>query len=441
MSDMREHFLAVADTLDGLLGADELSLSWYRAERSDFARLNGAQVRQAGRVSQQRVSLRLVHRRRHAGATLDLAGSFRDDRDRLTDTVGALRARLALAEPDPHLLYDDTPVQSDDRRDGSLPALPDVLAQVIEAAGDLDLVGIWAAGDTACGFASSTGARRWHQRQSFHLDWSLHAGPDSALKNSLAGEHWDEAALNTAMLADRERFALLRTPARSTPPGRYRAFLAPAALGELLGLLAWGGFGLRAQRTGVSALASLARGERHLSEAVSLREQPGQGLAPPFTADGFELPGEVMLVERGGFASALVSPRSAREYDATTNSADEVPQALVMDAGTLEHSDIPALIGNGIEIANLWYCNYADRNECRMTGMTRFACFVVEDGRRVAPLAAMRFDDSLYGLLGTRLAGLTRERRLLADGGTYGERSLAGMLLPGALVEDLRLVL
>lgn len=35
--------------------------------------------------------------------------------------------------------------------------------------------------------------------------------------------------------------------------------------------------------------------------------------------------------------------------------------------------------------------------------MTRFATFWVEQGRIVAPVDAMRFDDSLYRLLGSEL--------------------------------------
>ena len=441
MRDMQEHFLAVADAVDAAIRPGETALTWHRAERSDFARLNEGRVRQAGHVAQQRASLRLVHDERHAEATLDLAGDVDLDRERLAGTVAALRARVALAEPDPHLLYADTESRSEDIRAGSLPGAADAMRALTAAAEGLDLVGIWAAGATACGFASTAGARRWQQRDSFHLDWSVHAGHDRAVKNSLAGEHWDESALAAMLAEDRERLALLGRPTRALCPGRYRAWLAPAAMAELMGLLAWGGFGLRAQRTGTSALAALARGERAFDAAVTLGEQLDLGLAPDFTADGFDLPRSHVLVDRGRFASALVSPRSAREYDAKPNSATEVPQALAMAPGHLDDADPAALLGDGLEIANLWYCNYADRNDCRMTGMTRFACFVVEGGERVAPLAAMRFDDTLYGLLGERLAGLTRERRWLADGGTYGERSLAGMRLPGALVEDFRLVL
>ena len=70
-----------------------------------------------------------------------------------------------------------------------------------------------------------------------------------------------------------------------------------------------------------------------------------------------------------------------------------------------------------------------------MTGMTRFASFWVEDGRLQAPAEVMRFDDSLYRILGDALLGLTRETELIVDAGSYGGRNLRCATLPGALIE------
>jgi len=65
----------------------------------------------------------------------------------------------------------------------------------------------------------------------------------------------------------------------------------------------------------------------------------------------------------------------------------------------------------------------------------------VEHGKPVAPLGVMRFDDSLYHLLGDRLEGLTAERELLLAADTYGGRSTDSALLPGALVAGIDLTL
>jgi hypothetical protein len=65
----------------------------------------------------------------------------------------------------------------------------------------------------------------------------------------------------------------------------------------------------------------------------------------------------------------------------------------------------------------------------------------VEDGELVDPVDVMRFDDTLYDLLGHRLEGLTMERELILSAETYGGRSTASCLLPGILVSGIELTL
>jgi predicted Zn-dependent protease len=65
--------------------------------------------------------------------------------------------------------------------------------------------------------------------------------------------------------------------------------------------------------------------------------------------------------------------------------------------------------------------------------MTRFATFWVERGTIVAPVDVLRFDDSVYRLLGSNLEALTREPELLLSPDSYRSRRLASATVPGAL--------
>jgi len=138
-----------------------------------------------------------------------------------------------------------------------------------------------------------------------------------------------------------------------------------------------------------------------------------------------------------------VSPRSAKEYGLATNAANggEAPESLDLAAGGLAERDVLQALDTGLYISNLWYLNFSDRPAGRITGMTRFATFWVEGGRVVAPVTPMRFDESIYRLLGETLIDLTRERELLPDSSTYGERQTSSARLPGALVSALRFTL
>jgi predicted Zn-dependent protease len=122
-------------------------------------------------------------------------------------------------------------------------------------------------------------------------------------------------------------------------------------------------------------------------------------------------------------------------------SAAEAPESVEMAAGDIARDDVLQRLGTGVYINNLWYLNYSDRVACRMTGMTRFATFWVEGGVIQAPLSVMRFDESIYRMLGDHLLGLTAERDFILDSSTYHERSTGSSRLPGALVEDFNFTL
>ncbi len=118
-----------------------------------------------------------------------------------------------------------------------------------------------------------------------------------------------------------------------------------------------------------------------------------------------------------------------------------MPESLRMAGGELARANALEALGTGLAIGNLHYLNYSDRPACRMTGMTRFATFWVENGKIVAPIDVLRFDDTGYRLLGSNLEALTTETELLLDSGTYGSRKLMSLDLPGALVSEMAFTL
>ena len=124
---------------------------------------------------------------------------------------------------------------------------------------------------------------------------------------------------------------------------------------------------------------------------------------------------------------------------ATANTTRTVPTGEQSIVGSF--LDALEALDTGCYIDNLWYLNYSDRPAGRITGMTRFATFWVERGRIVAPVNVMRFDDSLYRMLGENVIDLTSERELLLDASTYEARSTRSMRLPGALLSVLRFTL
>lgn len=438
---MQAYFHALADDLcAGLTGDERLLLDWD-GEVSDFARLNHGRVRQAGSVRRISLGLDLIEGRRHAEARVDLAGTPDLDRPRLQRVIERLREQRRLLPEDPYLHYSTQALDRGEQRPSRLPEREQALEAIVRAGEGLDLVGIWASGTLSAGFASSLGHRLWHETGSFNLDWSCYLARDKAVKARLAGTHWRAEALAARMRRVRDELEVMARPPRSITPGRYRVYLAPEALQEVLDMMAWGGFGLRSHRTGQTPMLAMVTEGRRLDPAVTLREGHAEGLVPGFTPSGFLKPDGVTLIEGGVYRDCLVDPRSAAEYGAVVNAAGEWPESLRMTAGDLAADEAAAALGTGLYVSNLWYLNFSDRARARITGMTRFACFWVEGGRIREPVNVMRFDDSIYHLLGGGLEGLTRERELILDPATYGGRSRASYLLPGALIDGMRFTL
>ncbi len=438
---MKEQFFELAARLEKTLRAGETLLCNLSAERSDFVRFTKALVRQAGSVEQRYLSLRLVRSQRQASASIALAGSS-DDLDLATATLGKLRDALGDLPPDPWLLINETPRSTTAERRGTIVPAEEVLEQAMRFARERDLVGIYAGGTLYRGFANSRGQRNWHEVDNFNFDWSLYRQGDQAVKTSYADFGWNPVSFAAKMQQAADQLDLLALARKTIEPGDYRAYLTPRALVDVMGLLSWGGFSARARQTKQSPLLRMQEGAS-LAPQITLTENIGEGAAPAFQSEGFVRPPVVPLIQNGRLGEPLISPRSAKEYGLVTNGANgsESPESLDLAAGTLAEADALKALDTGLYVSNLWYLNFSDRPAGRLTGMTRFASFWVEKGKIAAPITPMRFDDSVYRMLGETLVDLTRERELLPDPSTYGERQTSSARLPGALLKGLRFTL
>jgi predicted Zn-dependent protease len=438
---MRDYFYKLVDEIGDLLEPDEVFICHLMGEDSDFVRFNHNRVRQAGRVRQIEIKLDLIEGTRHAAATFTVSGEMKYDSAMLRDRIKALRILRAYLPEDPYLLYATEWHSGEDRRENQLPDASDVMRDIISAADGLDLVGILASGPQYQGFANSLGQRNWFETASFNFDWSCHLVGDKAVKSSYAGFKWRTDELYRCIEKARAQLERLKQPSTAIKPGYYRAYLAPAALHEIFETLAEDGFSLKQHRTRQSPLTRLAFSERRLAHEINITENHRAGLAPSFTSSGFMKPPQVNLIQQGQYADCLAAPRSAREYGVLVNASSESPESLDMAGGGLMMAEALKWLDTGLYISNLWYCNFSERADCRITGMTRYACFWVEHGEIKAPVDVMRFDDSVYRMFGDKLIGLTREKKFRFDVDTYHRRSTRSMDLPGALLDDFNLTL
>ena len=438
--DARQHFSALLEHLQAQVVGEEGFTLAYGAEVSSFIRFNQGQVRQTGDVQQVYVTLSLYQGQRHAESKLALSGVLDEDLLRLQQALQHLRGVLPTLSDDPYLRLNREAWRSALAGEAVRLDSAAMAQQIVAAATGLDLVGFLAVGPQYQGFASSWGAFGWYAASSFNFEFSLFHDNGQAVKSTYAGERWDAQAFARKLDGARQQLAFLGRPAKMLQPGAYRAYLAPAALEELISLCCWG-FGAQALASGGSPLQRLFNGKAELSPLVTIDERIEGGLAPAFTSEGPRQP--LRLISQGRSGERLVSSRSAAEYGLIANGSGsgEYPMSLQMHGGELDEQHVLQQLGTGLYIGNLWYGNFSDLPAARLTGMTRFATFWVEDGQIQAPVNTMRFDDSLFDFLGPQLEALTREPELLLPGGTYGARQTGSMALPGALLSRFTLTL
>lgn len=445
--DIFDQFCAL---LVGRVPAGVVLFANWRAEHSDFVRFNQGRLRQAGSVLRIEAELKLVQGRRVTHCFLNLTGRADDDRQRLDSAFTWLLSELADAPEDPHLLINPQPSTSDDRGHEKSANPDEVVHCVQQQARGHDLVGHYMSGPMAQGHWSSNGGRHFFERSIWSLDYSVYARSsdgvdrrDKAVKANVSAQRWQPQLIADSISASLAKYDVLHRPPRVLAPGSYRALLSPAAAAELLSMMTWGGFSMRAERTGQSPLSRLRRGEAHFSRQLQLSEDLLRFPAPRFQNEGFLRPAATQLVRDGGPGDLYCSPRTAQEFGVQSTGAGEYEGPLVMNMapGGLEERDALTALDTGIDISNLWYLNFSDRRNAQVTGMTRFATFWVENGQWVAPIVPMRFDDSLYNLFGSQLQALGAQAHWLPELASYDWRSASGMSVPLALVQAMRFTL
>ena len=435
---MQQHFNDLADFLTTQMKGNEVCTSFLTAENSDFVRFNNGQIRQPGSVSQANLQVRLIQGQRQSAVTIGLVGDLEADKAQIKAQLDDLRTLLPHLPEDPHLLINEQVQSSEVIEPNELIDTAEIVDNILTESADLDCVGILASGSNYRAFANSLGQRNWFASHNFNWDWSLVHSVDKAVKSGYAGKKWDAEAFANKMSDAKSQLKLLARPSKTLNPGSVRAYLSPVALSEILSLLSWSGFGLASHKNKTTPLLGLLEGDQRLSEKFSLIEDIAGGVAPDFQSDGFRRPSQVSLIENGAVSGALVSPRSAKEFGVQTTGANggESPDSLSVAGGDLPTAEVLKALDTGVWIGNLWYLSYSDRSAGRMTGMTRFATFWVEDGEIVAPVNVMRFDDTIHRMLGSELEALTVEQELLLSASSYYNRSTASSNLPGALLKD-----
>ena len=430
-------FHQLSELLLDHLQADEHLAIELASEQSHFIRFNAAKVRQAGIVTDGTVKLRFMHNQRTAFAAFPFTGALDVDSATGLENLSYLRQEVTQLPEDPYMILPENKGSSREVYLGELLPPEKATEAILPAVQQVDFTGLYASGFVIRANANSAGQKHWFATDSFFLDYSMIAPSAKAVKAILAGKCWHQEQYQEQIEQSKVQLKVLDAPAKEILPGRYRTYLAPAATAELLGMLSWGAISEASMRQGGSALAKLREGKT-LSSLFNLGENFSRGIVPRFNELGEIAPEKLSLIVGGKLVNTLVNSRTAKEYGMVANHANssESLRAPEVSRGSLQSENILQALGTGLYLSNLHYLNWSDRVGGRITGMTRYACFWVENAEIVAPIKDLRFDESLYAFLGENLEALTDFQEFIPEIDTYESRSLGGSLMPGMLVRD-----
>lgn len=435
---MEENFSVIGERLfKELQDGEDLTLN-IDGEETLFVRFNNAKVRQVTHVNQSSLSLTYIKDERKVGVSVSFTGEQEKDFEAAKELLLKAREEATKLPKDPFL----TPVinngSSHENLTGKLPNHDTVIDEMFDGLPACEINGYLTTGSVFEGNQNSKGQKHWYSTESFFVDFSIFNKDKKAVKATYAGTQWDKNAFRKKVEEANKLLHLMDKPSRKVAPGKYRVYLAPSATVELLSMYSWVCTGIGALKQGFSPMLKIESGEKKFSPLFSLTEDFSLGMSPRFNTEGELFQEKLELVKNGKHQNYLVSSRSEKEYGVKSNNAGrgEYPRSPRMAAGSLPEKDILKELGTGLYLSNLHYLNYSDRMSGRVTGMTRYACFWVENGEIVSPIEDLRFDETLFNVFGDNLRALTAFTEISPETTTYEGRHLSGMECPGMIVND-----
>ena len=439
---MENMFKNISNNLFKALSKDETLMLSISGENSHFCRFNQSKVRQIGEVLDSRLSLSLINNNRICHGSITLTFNLENDLKVASNELNRLKTEVTQLPEDPFLVMPSISDSLSEKNSGNLLSPDSVVNSITPIIKDVDLAGIWASGNIFRGCSNSMGLFHWFETDTFSFDFSLITSKERMVKGTFAGNEWDQSKYESYMQDSIKKLKLLERDSIKIEPGNYRTYIAPAGVSDLIDMLSWNGVSESSIQQGQSALIKL-KNENQLSNCFSLEENFSSGFVPRFNSIGEISPKVLNIIDNGMLRNTLISSRTAKEYGVKTNYADdgEYLRSPQMSPGNLKEQDILKNLDKGIYLSNLHYLNWSDNLGGRITGMTRYACFWVENGEFIAPIENMRFDDSIYNFFGSNLESVGNELEFIPSVGSYQSRSIGGNMCPGILLDSFKLTL
>ena len=421
---------------------------YMEGENSQYFRFNDSKIRQTGIIEDYNVTLSLYRGKKSLQATTTISSDIDYSVKNLISEINGLRAPLSLIPENNFTAFPEKFDSLEVYREGDLPDREEILDILMGIIDSNNLTGVWTSGKIFRASSTSKGTHHWFEKDSFIFDFSLIDAKENMVKILYPGSDWNKDDFVEAFDDASKRLQLMDKPKLELKPGKYRVWFEPHAVADFVDMLNWNGVSEASLRNGSSCLLKMRKDNIKLSEKFSLDESFDRKSTASFNSRS-EVSGNVSLIKHGILKNTLINSKTALEYGLNSNYAEDVNswgmgeylRAPFMHGGDIKLNERFEKLGTGIFISNIHYLNWSDNLGGRITGLTRYACYWVQDGKMIAPIKTMRFDDSFYNFFGDNLeaVGETVLSRPVIE--TYDGRNPGETTCPGILVNDFELTL
>jgi predicted Zn-dependent protease len=376
------------------------------SERSGNTRFADGSITTSGGVTNTTITATVTIGKRRASASTNVV----DDAS-LKRTIELAATLAKLSPDDPELMPELGPqagktVNAFVQRTAQLD--PEIrsgaVSRAIEAAGAAGkstgavfTAGFLEANARAIAVATSNGLFAYHRTTDADFSMTVRTPDGTGSGWATAGSRdWGQVDPASVGRTAAQKAVASRNP-QALEPGLYTAVLEPAAVTDLVPLLA-GALNARLADEGRSAFSKAGGGtrigEQVMDERVTLYSDPADPalLGQPFDAEGLPL-SRVVWVERGILRNLSYS-RYWAQRQSKLPTGPPFAGGLVLAGGTKSTEEVIAGCERGILVTHFFYIRSLDTRTVLQTGLTRDGTFLIERGKITRALKNFRWNES-----------------------------------------------
>jgi predicted Zn-dependent protease len=376
------------------------------SERSGNTRFADGSITTSGGVTNTTITVTVTIGKRRASASTNVV----DDAS-LKRTVELAATLAKLSPDDPELMAElgsqagntvnafvqRTALLDPEIRSGAVSRAIEAAGVAGKSAGAVFTAGFLEANARAIAVATSNGLFAYHRTTDADFSMTVRTPDGTGSGWATAGSRdWGQVDPASVGRIAAQKAVASRNP-QALEPGLYTAVLEPAAVTDLVPLLA-GALNARLADEGRSAFSKAGGGtrigEQVMDERVTLYSDPADPalLGQPFDAEGLPL-SRVVWVERGILRNLSYS-RYWAQRQSKQPTGPPFAGGLVLGGGTKSTEEIIAGCERGILVTHFFYIRSLDARTVLQTGLTRDGTFLIERGKITRALKNFRWNES-----------------------------------------------